>query len=184
MVVAAQFVPRIEVSALNEQPDSTKPSGVRYRVKVRNRSRVWRVGDVSLHVRVIVVGWNEDHPTSRTSLIVPVADAFPALERRPLRGWSKDHDEERSYTLHLNELHGGGLHRLPAFVTTQAREDTLTMTRLLGTGRTDAFVRIAVAATHGVSGLRRTYTQKVRAGEIQFGDFQQGTVQIVPPSAT
>ena len=84
-LVLNYFTPRLQVSDLNPlpQPLDRYPCGYRYRVKVRNVSRRHSVANLQLHARLVVKGLDQERPTVRSSMLLPVgANAFPVLESR------------------------------------------------------------------------------------------------------
>jgi hypothetical protein len=178
MLVVASFVPRLRISQLNRRTDATVSTGARIRVKVQNRSRLFAVGDLSIHARLVVRGLDPKHPRNYTSIAVPVGSGefFPVLEaRRPRRAHS---DVERTYTLHIEKLQGDGLRRLPAELRQKCADGVVTIDDLLGCG-SDSYVRLAVTCSHGLSGLRRVFSRRFRRADIATGTFRPGQVRVV-----
>jgi hypothetical protein len=177
------LTPRLEGSHVNRHPDASIPERVRYRIKVRNASWFWPVGDLQLAARFVIVGLDSRNPQSRTSLVLPVAngEVFPALMRAG-PPWYRHHhfryDAERSFTLRSGELSGNGIRRLP--VDLRHRLHRLTLDELMNELQLRG---AAVSATHGRSGLRRTLSLRAAVADFQTGDFEPGRVHIVPSSA-
>jgi hypothetical protein len=189
-VIAWSLVPRLQVSRPNRYPDPSHPVGQRYRIKLRNTSWFWAVGDLRVDARLVIVGLDANQPRNRTSLVLPVAEgeAFPALESAGLPWRRAPHvDAERTFTFRIAEMRGGGLRRLPKSVRERLGDRSLDdlLEALQQVGH-ECYFRLAVSATHGLSGVRRTRTVRVRIDDFETGEFETGSVRIVSlsPSIT
>ena len=173
------FTPRFEVSALNRLPKPTdvEPCGYRYRIKVRNLQRRYGIGDLSLHVRLVIRGLDEERPTAHTAFAIPVGDVmpFPYLDGRKHR--DRVGDSERVYVVRVHDLVDSPPHRLPEGVRAALNTRTQQLEGLFGLG-TGAFVRIAVTASHARSGFRRTISLKARPGRTTEGEFVEDSVEV------
>lgn len=184
-VIAWSVVPRLQLSRPNRHPDPTHPLGARHRIKVRNASWFWPIGDLRVDSRLVIAGLDANQPDNRTSLVLPVAegDVFPSLaaagvpwRRRP------QVDAERTFTFRVAELRGGGVRRLSEQHRVHIGNGDLdALAEALRKGGHGCYIRVSVSATHGLSGLRRTRTLRAAVEDFQTGDFEPGTVRIVSP---
>ncbi len=95
---------------------------------------------------------------------------FPVLDART----------GRMYSLRLENIRGGGFDRLSQELRARLARNQVPLEELLSLGD-EAFVRIGIAATHGLSGARRVYSLKYGLDEIEYGKFERGSsVRIVP----
>jgi len=183
--IAWSLVPRLQISKLNRHPDPSYAVGLRYRIKVRNASWYWAIGDLRVDARLVIKGLDINHPNNRTSLVLPVADGavFPALDSAgpPLK--RRPHfDAERTFTFRVGELRGGGIKRLPIDINSQLSAISLDeLVRILQKSGFDCYLRVAISATHGFSGVRRTRSIRAAVEELETGDFEPGSVRIVSP---
>lgn len=172
--------PRIEVSeaisvVADAGPDRT---GSRYRVKVLNRSRLFDVGDLDLQAQLVVRGLNPAKPKNATTFTIPVSteSAFPVLHRRSRQWRKKDVGWQRRragrvYTLRYLELRGGGLERMTQPLLERLRRGDLELAELLSMGD-DSFIRLLVAASHSLSGYRRSAVVIFGAEDLVVGTFE------------
>ena len=177
--VALAFTPRLKVSVLNrfEQEPEIAPCGFRYRIKLINRSRHYAATDLSIHARLVVKGLDPLRPTTQTAISFPVGEPFPYPVLEARRRGAPFEDSERVYSLHIHELRGAALVRLPDPIRSRLEDRSITLEELLDMG-SDAFIRLAVSACHSRSGFRRTYPCKFRMGDIEEGSFEDGSIQI------
>ena len=172
-LIARSYRPRLAISEIHERHDPLEKSGVRYRVKVQNKSKRSAVGEFSVHARLVIPGQD----SARTSLDIPVSKGpiFPVLDQQ--RG-NTPGDYERVYTLQINDLRGN-VARLQGFLYTRFEDDAL---RLFDVGlvHPDAFIRFAAAGTHERSGYHRTFTRRLQLSKVAPGKFKEGSIEIVP----
>lgn len=186
-MVVMYYTPRLKISALNRLPTEENPCGFRYRIKIQNRSHLYRVADLSFQARIVIRGLNKQRPNVQTSLLLPISELppypvfdprpFPLLDPRKRRTVPEDY--ERVYTLRVHELKGAApaMGRLSEKIRSGLQDRTLTLDDLLREG-SDAFVRVAVTSSHAVSGFRKTYSKKFRRHHIQGGEFKQPGVGV------
>lgn len=172
--------PRLEVSKAISMVVDAGPdrSGSRYRVKVLNRSRLFDVGDLELQAQLVVRGLNPTKPKNATTFTIPVSteSAFPVLHRRSRQwrrkkvGWQRRR-AGRVYTLRHRELQGGGVDRMTQPLIERLRRCDLELADLLSIGD-DSFVRLVVAASHPLSGYRRSVVVIYGAEDLIAGTFE------------
>src|SRR5205085_5632392 len=128
--------PRLNLSTLNRLPlpQADAPCPFRYRVKVQNASRRHGVADLDLHARLVIRGLDESRPATQTSLLIPVGSRTPFPILDPRRRSSEPEDYERVYTLHVHDLHGNALDRLPPNIRDGLKDRTVPLEQLLQLG--------------------------------------------------
>jgi hypothetical protein len=179
--VLIHFTPRFEVSDLNRlpRPLDEEPCGYRYRFKVRNVQRRYGLSELSLHARLVVRGLDDQRPHTYTSFAIPVGDALPFPFLDGLRTRGRVDDSERVYKLRLHDIVDQPPPLLPADVQAALDARTKPLEELLALG-SDAFVRIAVTASHARTGFRRTIATRYRIDEIAEGAFMEDSVRVEP----
>jgi hypothetical protein len=185
-LIAIYFTPRLQISKLNRQRvegNESSPSGFRYRVKLRNKSRFYGVSDLSLQARLVVKGLPKGLKGGAVvDRSIPIAvgegNPFPTLDRRWKRHATLG-DFERTYVFRVPDNLGSLTPDLPEKTRDRVRDKTATVDELMELG-TDRFVRFAVSCSHARSGYRRTYSRKFSLTDIEEGQFKRNSVRIMP----
>ncbi|MGP8059042.1 MAG: hypothetical protein ACLP9C_05355 [Acidimicrobiales bacterium] len=186
-IIAVLLIPRLEVSELNRipQPKDKHPCGYRYRVKVRNKSKMFTAADLSIQARFVVRGLDKNRPSSQTSILVPVGveEQFSALT--PCRRNRPSEDSERVYTIRIFEMRGNAIDRLPDGMRERLDGKSITLEEIFVELEkqcgSEPFIRLAVSASHGLSGFRRTYAKKFEGKESKAreGEFEEWSTQVL-----
>lgn len=184
-MVAWLLLPRLRVSLPNRRPDETVAAGFRYRIRVRNASWFWAIGDLRIDVRLVITGLDARHPHNSTSLVLPVAeegDIFPALRATGPPGFRRSPaDSGRTFTLRVSEVHGGGVRRIGHdYLLHLQGGDLDAFDRALVRDGRSCYLRVSVSGANGMSGSRRTRVMRWSVADFRTGTFKPGSIKIIP----
>ncbi len=153
-----------------------------------NRGWFWPLGDLMIDARLVVRGLDPDHPTHWTHFHLPISEGapFPTIAKAGvpwMRKVKRSTEMERVYRLRIDELRGKQFRLLPSVALAEVRSgDLIGLMSALEREELRADVRLAVAASHGLSGTRRTKSYRITPTEIPTGEFRIRSVELRPPS--
>ena len=135
--ITLRLRPSLEISReIAKTPHAKTPLGYVYRVKLRNPSPKRYVADVVVDARLRLEGSHPEQPGNSFLLVVPVGPGrtYPAMG--PLT--------ERTLRLHIENLEGSSIERLPAGLRSRLSEGSVMLEELLSIDDIKSTVTIQV----------------------------------------
>jgi hypothetical protein len=168
------FRPRVEISNISK----VSIDGVdTYRVKVRNRSRLFSLRIEILQIQVALKGAHPQSPATTYYFYLPaVTEWFPVWRPR----------DERMFPLRVRELFGHQVDvlnaRNPGTVDKITKGTSSSLEHFLGVSPEGGKLHIGLSVAHGVTGQTKTIVRSFDVKDIISGPFKLGSTHILERS--